>query len=248
MDNLKIDRNGYTLVDQVEEKLLQFFKDEGFRPGSSIPNENELANALGIGRTVLREALSRFKMTGMIQSRTKRGMTLAEPQLIVSLRRSMNPLLLSESTLKSLFEMRMVIEIGMADILFVKITPQGLDELGRIVDDESKLGNEYHSARFQKKLYELANNTMMSDFYDVTTPVIEYVINENRTLFESREKELANKGRLVTDRKLYEYIKAGDLNSYKDAIIRYFDVYSDYLGYTKTNAENLIRQKLGSAL
>ena len=61
MDSLRIDRSGYTLVDQVEEKLIQYFKEQGLRPGSSIPNENELAASLGIGRTVLREALSRFK-------------------------------------------------------------------------------------------------------------------------------------------------------------------------------------------
>ena len=85
MDSLRIDRNGYTLVDQVEEKLIQYFKEQGLRPGSSIPNENELSASLGTGRTVLREALSRFKMTGMIQSRTKRGMTLAEPSLLASM-------------------------------------------------------------------------------------------------------------------------------------------------------------------
>ena len=49
MDSLRIDRSGYTLVDQVEEKLIQYFKEQGLRPGSSIPNENELAASLGIG-------------------------------------------------------------------------------------------------------------------------------------------------------------------------------------------------------
>ena len=140
MDSLRIDRSGYTLVDQVEEKLIHYFKEQGFRPGSSIPNENELAAALGIGRTVLREALSRFKMTGMIQSRTKRGMTLAEPSLMMSLGRSVNPLLMSDTTLRDIFEMRIVLEVGLSYVIFAKITPDDLVALEQIVDQGEKLG------------------------------------------------------------------------------------------------------------
>ena len=77
LDTLKINKPHTTLVDQVEESLINYFKEQGLRPGSSIPPETELASALGVARTVLREALSRFKMTGMIESRTKREMILA---------------------------------------------------------------------------------------------------------------------------------------------------------------------------
>ena len=82
MEVLKLDNRNTTLVDSVEESLIRFFKEKGLRPGSSIPNEIELAASLGVGRPVLREALSRFKMTGMIVSRTKKGMILGEPSLL----------------------------------------------------------------------------------------------------------------------------------------------------------------------
>ena len=72
MEVLKLDTRSTTLVDSVEESLIRYFKEQGLRPGSSIPNETELAASLGVGRAVLREALSRFKMTGMIVSRTKK--------------------------------------------------------------------------------------------------------------------------------------------------------------------------------
>ena len=151
MDSLRIDRSGYTLVDQVEEKLIQYFKEQGLRPGSSIPNENELAASLGIGRTVLREALSRFKMTGMIQSRTKRGMTLAEPSLLASLRRSMNPLLMSETTLRDIFEMRIILELGSADLVINLLSPQDIAELEQLVENEERFGDPYLTG-FHRKL------------------------------------------------------------------------------------------------
>ena len=54
MEVLKLDNRNTTLVDSVEESLIRFFKEKGLRPGSSIPNEIELAASLGVGRPVLR--------------------------------------------------------------------------------------------------------------------------------------------------------------------------------------------------
>ena len=66
MENLKIDGQSITLVDQVEDKLLNYFRSQDLKVGDSIPNEIELSSALGVARSVLREALSRLKMMGMI--------------------------------------------------------------------------------------------------------------------------------------------------------------------------------------
>ena len=217
MDSLRIDRSGYTLVDQVEEKLIQYFKEQGLRPGSSIPNENELAASLGIGRTVLREALSRFKMTGMIQSRTKRGMTLAEPSLLASLRRSMNPLLMSETTLRDIFEMRIILELGSADLVINLLSPQDIAELEQLVENEERFGDPYLTG-FHRKLYENMGNKMMTEFQTLIIPVLEYVVEQHKPMFETRRAELAAKGKLVTHRDLLERIKAGDTEGYKEAL------------------------------
>lgn len=239
MDSLRIDRNGYTLVDQVEEKLIQYFKEQGLRPGSSIPNENELSASLGTGRTVLREALSRFKMTGMIQSRTKRGMTLAEPSLLASMRRSINPLLMSESTLYDLFEMRITLDLGMSHALFRNITPQLIAELEKIVTDEERLGNDFVVARrteFHKKLYESVGNKILSEFQELISPAIDYIVAQHQEAFKATMKQLAKTGELVTHSTLLNLIKAGDEEGYRRAIIRHFNVYQAYLEPAKTEA------------
>lgn len=236
MDSLRIDRNGYTLVDQVEEKLIQYFKEQGLRPGSSIPNENELSASLGTGRTVLREALSRFKMTGMIQSRTKRGMTLAEPSLLASMRRSINPLLMSDATLYNIFEMRIVLDLGMSHTLFKVITPQLIADLEKIVTDEERLGNDFNVARrteFHKKLYETVGNTILSEFQELISPAIDYIVAQHQEAFEGHMQELSAKGLLVTHRTLLDCIKAGDEEGYRQAVIRHFAVYSAYLDRVK---------------
>lgn len=48
MDKLKIYNQSVTLVDQVEDKLLNYFKNNDLRTGDPIPNELELAATLGV--------------------------------------------------------------------------------------------------------------------------------------------------------------------------------------------------------
>ena len=65
MEELKLANHNTTLVDSVEESLISYFKEQGLRPGCSIPNEMELAASLGVGRAVLREALGDSDQTAV---------------------------------------------------------------------------------------------------------------------------------------------------------------------------------------
>ena len=79
---MKIEINQTTLIDQVEDSLLTYFKKNDLRRGDSIPNENNLAAELGVARSVVREALSRLKMMGLIHARPRKGMVLTEPSIL----------------------------------------------------------------------------------------------------------------------------------------------------------------------
>ena len=58
-----------TMADKVEESLGKYLREKGFKAGDLLPREVELAEALGVSRNVVREALSRFKMLGIIESK-----------------------------------------------------------------------------------------------------------------------------------------------------------------------------------
>lgn len=68
-----------TMADIVEVKLREYFKKKLFKPGDALPKELELAEALGVSRNVVREALSRLRMLGMIESRKKTGNDIIKP-------------------------------------------------------------------------------------------------------------------------------------------------------------------------
>ena len=71
-----------TLVDKAEMDLLDFFREKQFQVGDVIPKEVELAVQLGVSRTVLREALLRLRMRGMVETKKKRGTVITNPDLL----------------------------------------------------------------------------------------------------------------------------------------------------------------------
>ena len=133
MNTLRVHSQTITLVDQVEDRLLNYLKEKDIRTGDSIPNELELAAALGVARSVLREALSRLKMMGMIETRTRRGMILTEPTILGGMKRVVDPRILGEEALFDILGFRIALEIGICSDIFRNITPEDISELEEIV-------------------------------------------------------------------------------------------------------------------
>ena len=64
--NKNPDKN-ISLADQVEQKLIAYLKNNNFNTGDQLPKEIELAERLGVSRKIVREALSRLRMLGMVE-------------------------------------------------------------------------------------------------------------------------------------------------------------------------------------
>lgn len=169
-----------SLVDRVEANLVTFLKEKKLKVGDSIPKELELTEALGVSRTVVREALLRLRMMGLIESKKKKGSVITSPDLFGIMSKSMNPQILDEETLKEMFEIRLVLEIGMADLLFYRTTKRDIEELKQIVSNEPPatqyhLFNIEHEIAFHGKLYEITGNEAMKKFQKMLLPVFDYV-------------------------------------------------------------------------
>ena len=155
-----------SLVDKVEASLVELLQQQKLKVGDSIPKETELADTLGVSRTVIREALLRLRLMGLIDSRKKRGAVITSPDLFGIMSKSMNPHILDQGTLKEIFEIRLVLEIGMADLLFHRIKKEDIEELRIIVSNEPPatqyhLFNVEHEIAFHGKLYEITGNETM---------------------------------------------------------------------------------------
>ena len=171
-----------SLVDKVEASLVEFLIKQKLQVGDSIPKELELVQALGVSRTVIREALLRLRMMGLIESKKKRGSVITNPDLFGILSKSMKPHILDQNTLKEIFEIRLVLEVGMADFLFMRKTKEDIEELRHIVSQEPEIADHHlfnvdHEIAFHGKLYEITGNETLKKFQKMLLPVFEYVHN-----------------------------------------------------------------------
>jgi len=65
--------SGARLSDQVAEQLAAEIRRGGLAPGDKLPTEAQLALQFGVSRTVVREAVSRLKSLGLVDSRQGSG-------------------------------------------------------------------------------------------------------------------------------------------------------------------------------
>src|SRR5438128_1057710 len=171
-----------SLVDKVEANLVELLQQRKLKVGDPIPKEIELAETLGVSRTVIREALLRLRVMGLIESKKKKGAVITSPDLFGIMGKSMNPHILDEETLKEIFEIRLVLEIGMADFIFQRIKKEDIEELKKIVSKEPPatqyhLFNIEHEIAFHGKLYEITGNATLKKFQRMLLPVFDYVHN-----------------------------------------------------------------------
>ena len=169
-----------SLVDRVEMNLIDLLIKKNLKVGSSIPTEVELASALGVSRSVIREALVRLRMIGLIETKKHRGTIITNPNLLALLEKRMIPQVLDDATLREVFELRLVLEIGMADLIMARVTPAQIAELKEIVANEPDLTTTLqfqiqHEINFHGKLYEITGNETLKKFQKMLLPVFDYV-------------------------------------------------------------------------
>lgn len=206
-----------SLVDKVEANLVELLQQQKLKVGDSIPKEIELAEALGVSRTVIREALLRLRMMGLIESKKKKGSVITSPDIFGNLSKSMNPHILDPGTLKEVFEIRLVLEIGMADFLFHRITKADIKELKQIVANEppaaqDHLFNVEHEIAFHGKLYEITGNETMKKFQKMLLPVFDYVHNSGLL-----KKQTALKT-FVSHKELVEILENGTPEQFRNGM------------------------------
>lgn len=226
MENLKLVTQSFTLVDQVEDKLLSYLKESDIGVGDHIPNEIELAATIGVARSVLREALSRLKMLGVIETRPRRGMIMKEPSIFNGIKKIIDPRILNEDTIFEMLHFRITLEIGMCQDLFLNITDQDLEELKEIVDKSVSYANNeydpYSEYDFHAKLYRIAGNKIVSEFQEMVYPLMSFVNKKFSALIKPINVEMSKEGKIVTHHDLLNFLYAKDEEGFVKALQNHF--------------------------
>ena len=209
-----------SLTDRVEESLMEYFKNNDFTPGQALPKETELAEALGVSRNIIREALSRLKMLGIVESRKRKGMILSKPDILSGLSRMLDPNLLGEESLKNIFELRLVLEVGMGDLIYARKKASDIDELMDIASREaedptcqdSQQVRSAYEIEFHGKLYQMTGNDTLTRFQSMLLPVFNYMMEVESSL--QKEPSRGN----VSHFDLIETIKNGNPAKFRESM------------------------------
>ncbi|MBN1515065.1 FadR family transcriptional regulator [Candidatus Sumerlaeota bacterium] len=158
-----------SLADICEAKIRRAIIEGGLKPGDALPGEMELAKKMGVSRNVVREALSRLRMLGVLESRKRRGMILREPVLLDGITRVLDLPVLSDKTKRELLELHIVQEVGHAHVIMDRVRQDHLERLEEIVAREERNPNDKNLAadcdmEFHRVLFEAAENELLSQF------------------------------------------------------------------------------------
>lgn len=211
-----------SLVDKVEMNLIDYFTKKELQPGDSIPKELELAEIMGVSRTVIRETLTRLKTMGLIESKKHIGTIIKSPDLSSIMQKSMIPRILDEGTLKDIFELRLTIEVGMADLVVTRATDKDIEELFSIVKNEispseNTLFDVDYEILFHSKLYEITGNQTLKSFQKMLLPVFSYVYTSGLI-----NKAIADK-KYVSHKELVEVLRLRDADMFRTAMRKHLE-------------------------
>lgn len=183
------ERKKEKLSERTADRLYELIMDEHrFAPGSKLPNENELSEALNVSRTTLREAISFLVAQGVLETYRGKGTFVARdlPDSAVDLTALSS--LRSRVRARDLFEMRLIFEPATVALACQRATDEELRQIRRRAERMEKIaleGGDWPLAdqEFHFAIIKASHNEYMRRLY----PIINSAVNEILQVADNRE-------------------------------------------------------------
>jgi GntR family transcriptional repressor for pyruvate dehydrogenase complex len=204
------------LSERVVTTLKGYLLQDGVQAGDRLPPERQLAEALNVSRTVLREALSQLIGAGLVRRESPRKLQVTDFDR-AQLRVELAQLQEIDTSLQDLIELRVFVEIGALEVIVQRLNDEHLANIEYWV----KQGEERLAAReplilvdahFHAALLAVADNQAMA----AILPLIEE--NLRQGLIAS-PRQFAGSGRpddyrsITEHRQIFEALKRRDVNA-----------------------------------
>ena len=192
-----------------------------FEPGSVLPGEIEIAESYSVSRSVVREALRMLSARGLIESKPKIGTrvrarelwNLLDPTLLEWMFEAAPP----PHFVRSLFELRLIVEPAAAELAARKKTARQLASMGHALEEMakhtlSKPEGQLADQEFHAAILEATDNEMLVSLSASIGAAVRWTtyfkfrnnkkphdpIEEHRALFEAIADGDGERARAVT--------------------------------------------------
>jgi DNA-binding FadR family transcriptional regulator len=165
----------------------------------------------------------------IIEAKKHKGTVIKSPNFFSVLRKSMIPNILDETTLRNFFELRLIVEIGMADLLVSRITPEDIKNLEKIISkepekSESTLFDIEHEVKFHNRLYEISGNENLIQFQRLLLPLFNYAYKSGLINTPIKKKSYCS------HRELVALLKTGNAEKFRNGMRAHLDNHFKRLG------------------
>ncbi|MFG1819385.1 FadR/GntR family transcriptional regulator [Kribbella sp. NPDC049174] len=134
-------RPGYEIA---AERILEYIVRARLEPGDRLPTEKDLAAAVGMSRTIVREAVKILSALGRISVQMGRGIYVAEPEGALW-RESLSHFLPTDlGQVEEIFEFRRFVEMKTTELAAQRATPaqvKALREAAQLTMDAAEEGD-----------------------------------------------------------------------------------------------------------
>ena len=220
MQNLKKE----SVVQSVINRLTDAIKSGELKPGDKVPPEIELAEALGVARSSLREAIKILSYLGVLESKRSEGTFVCSGYSESMIDPMVYGIILNQDSFENLMELREMTEAGMMNLAIQHHTDQEVEELETLLEKmESAVNGKTDPIRtffeademFHNKIADMGKNPMADKInrvvrsltYDVRFATVSMMISEGRA------EELID-----SHRRLMEAIADGDATDLSEKV------------------------------
>lgn len=128
LENLPALRVGARLSEQLADALVLSIREGQLVPGQRLPTEQALVERFGVSRTVVREAMSRLKTLGLVESRQGSGAFVMASSQAALAQLSLEPDGSVDAVIQ-MVEVRRALEAESAALAAARRTPQSVKQI-----------------------------------------------------------------------------------------------------------------------
>lgn len=218
-----------SMKDIAMDRIRHLIDEKGLQAGDRFMNEKEMMAALGVSRTVVREAVKSLETVGVLKLKPGDGIYVTQATIGRLVDHVSFGWTKDVKRMKELLETRIMLEkaaIELAIARFDEHTVESLAVWNRKLADAIASGHSVVESDlgFHRSLFELSGNTTFQELSEVVTAFLR----------ETRRTRLANKENSLTTLKEHEQITAAiackDIEGAKAAMQRHLIVVADSLG------------------
>ncbi|MFE8702420.1 FadR/GntR family transcriptional regulator [Cytobacillus sp. FJAT-54145] len=210
--------------DSVVEQIEKMIESGSFLPGEKLPSVRELCDLFGVGRSAVRDAITTLKGRGAVEVKQGEGTYICE---FDSKKIFNNHLLLpSSGDIRELFQVRKVLEPGIAELAALNRSQLDLENLSHILSDKSFNGWE-SDYNFHLTIAKSTGNEIMVQMVQFISNTLKKAMMDFHQFIQEDEITVASIEK--QHRKIFDSITLGDSQRAKESMIEHLDLVEQLL-------------------